>query len=283
VLAILKDEYFKNVTLRQLPIFYKIHKKENMTKKEIKIIGMIRERNESLLLKDTLDYMATFVDGIVVFDDASEDDSVQIALNHPSVIEVIQNKKWKTENRVWEETSNRKKLHDRAKKYEPEWLFYGDTDERCEGDIRSYLLNECPDDVNVLRIALFDAYMTEEDKLPYSQDFPLYNFRKMYGPERRDIVMAWRNGVGADFIVQDAREPHAIENRKEVTKFYCQHYGKALSIDQWEETCDYYINYFPKYREKWQERKGKAIHKKSDFGRPLYSWTDVKKKSVKIN
>ena len=243
---------------------------------------MIRERNEGLLLKDTLDYMSEFVDGIVVFDDASEDDSVQIALNHPAVVKVIRNRRWKSKSRIWEETSNRKKLHDISKKYNPEWFFYGDADERCEGDIRGYLLDECPEDVNVLRISLFDAYITERDQDSYVRGDKLYNFRKYYGPERRDIIMAWRSNANADFVVKDAREPRGIKNRKEVTKFYCQHYGKSLSIEQWEETCDYYVKYFPKYRAKWLARKGKAIHNLSDFDTPLYTWGKVKDNSVKI-
>ena len=55
---------------------------------------------------------------------------------------------------------------------------------------------------------------------------------------------------------------------------YCQHYGKSLSVDHWEETCDYYIRHFPfeTYGKKWTERKGQAIHTESDFKRPLYEW-----------
>lgn len=276
-----KRDFILNVILRQLPIFYKTYRKPR-PKKDLKIIGMIRERNEALLLKDTLDYLSEFVDGIVVFDDASEDGSVEVARSHPAVIEVICNKRWRKTNRVWEETSNRRKLHNAAKKYKPEWLFYSDADERCEGDIRKFLLEDCPADVNTLRISLFDAYMTEYDQKPYESVDRLYNFRKYYGPERRDIIMAWRSNVGADFVNLDSREPQNIRNKKEVLKFYCQHYGKSLSIEHWEETCDYYINYFPTYRDKWMKRKGRAIHTKSDFNTPLYDWSDVKRNSVKI-
>ena len=44
-----------------------------------KIIGLIRIRNESLILKDTLDHFSKFVDGIIIFDDHSFDNSVSIA------------------------------------------------------------------------------------------------------------------------------------------------------------------------------------------------------------
>lgn len=241
----------------------------------------MRERNEELLLKDSLDHLAQFVDAIVVFDDASTDNSVEIAKAHPVVIEVIQNKKWRKKHRVWEETANRRKLYKRARSYHPEWFFYSDADERFEGDIRDYLLSGCPEEVMAIRVNLFDAYITANDRNPYEKGVELLNFRKFFGPEKRDIIMIWRNKKPINYIRQDAREPQNIHG-KQVTKFYCQHYGKSLSIEHWEETCEYYVKFFPKYREKWEARRGRAIHEKSDFGNPLYNWSEVKKHSVKL-
>ena len=275
-----KVGYFINVILRQAPVFYRTHKKK-VPHASLRIIGIMRERNEELLLQDSLDHLAQFVDAIVVFDDASTDKSVEIAKAHPAVIEVIENKQWRKDNRVWEETANRRKLYNRARSYDPEWFFYCDADERFEGDIKEYLINECPADVMAVRINLFDAYITSNDQEPYIKGNKLINFRKYFGPEKRDIIMIWRNRKHINYIRQDAREPQNIHG-KQITKFYCQHYGKSLSILHWEETCNYYVNFFPKYRDKWEARKGKAIHVKSDFGRPLYNWNDVKEHSVKI-
>jgi glycosyltransferase involved in cell wall biosynthesis len=274
-------DFFVHVILRQLPFFYIEQKGKLGSVPQDSIIGLIRERNESLLLKDTLDHLSQFVDGIVVFDDDSTDDSVDIALRHPAVLRVIKNKKWNSKNRAWEETANRRKLHNTAKKYTPKWFFYADADERFEGDIKQFLKNSCPDDVNAIRISLLDAYITNDDKKPFGKDEKLYNFRKYYGPERRDIIMIWRNIVGVEYKMRDAREPQNISG-KQITEFHCQHYGKALSVDHWEQTCDYYMNFFPKYAEKWKARKGKAVHDKSDFGNPLYSWEIAKTKSVKL-
>ena len=58
---------------------------------------------------------------------------------------------------------------------------------------------------------------------------------------------------------------------------FVRHYGKAISIEEWERTCDYYINVrwsdrMPELRDRWKQRKGKAIHTKSDFGRKLITW-----------
>jgi hypothetical protein len=86
--------------------------------------------------------------------------------------------------------------------------------------------------------------------------------------------MLWRNRVDVTFAEQHGREPGGVERVE--TGLYCQHYGKSLSIDHWEETCDYYMRHFSfdTYGRKWRDRKGRAIHTQSDFMRPLYEWGD---------
>ena len=77
------------------------------------------------------------------------------------------------------------------------------------------------------------------------------------------------------FAEQHAREPGGAERVR--TDLYCQHYGKSLSVENWEETCDYYVRHFPfeTYGRKWRDRKGRAIHTQSDFMWPLYEWGDT--------
>lgn len=259
---------------------YRLVKGSNAGEK-LKVIGLTRVRNEALIIDDSLNHMAKYVDAIIIFDDASTDDTLVKALEHPKVLEIIVNKRWRR-NRTFEETLNRKILHEHAKKYNPMWIVYCDADERLEGGIRPYLLSKKSDKIDGIRVSLFDAYMTARDKTAYTRG-QLYNFRKFFGPEKRDILMIWRNSKRIKFDKPDAREPSGLENGTVITKFYCQHYGKALSIKHWEETCDYYVRHFPQYAEKWKERKGKAIHTHSDFGTPLYKWKDVKKRSIKIH
>ena len=76
------------------------------------------------------------------------------------------------------------------------------------------------------------------------------------------------------------RVPAAIWNAWEYRR---QHYGKAISIGHWEDTCNYYMEHFPQYSDKWRQRKGLAVHTLSDFGTPLYSWEEVKKAGVIIH
>jgi len=64
--------------------------------------------------------------------------------------------------------------------------------------------------------------------------------------------------------------------RIERADVFVKHFGKCLSVEHWEETCDYYMNGFPaSFRQRWETRKGKAIHTHSDFGRRLYTWEEL--------
>jgi len=274
-------EYTRRVRWRNRPTTYRVVRGLSQVSAP-RIVGMIRLRDEALLLNDTLDHLAGIVDTIIVFDDASTDRSVEIALAHPAVHEVIRNRSWRADNRIWEETANRRLLMQRARRLSPEWVFYSDADERFEGDIRTFLLDECPADVTSVRVSLFDAYLTESDARAFTPTDRLWNFRSRFGPERRNILMAWRLLSGVDYRLPDSREPQGITGTT-VVRFSCQHYGKALSVEQWDETCRYYMAHFPAlYRDKWAARLGKAIHTESDFGRPLYSWSDVRDHAVDI-
>lgn len=241
----------------------------------------MRVRDESLLLPDSLEHMASFVDGIVVFDDASSDDSVSIARAHPAVIEVIVNKHWRSHDRPWEETANRRFLASRAARYSPEWFFYADADERFDGDPRAVLTALTSTTVVGVRVDLFDAYMTPTDHEPFVQGRKLMDFRVSFGVERRRILMAWKRESGADYRRSDSREPDGLVGDV-AGGISCQHYGKSLSVEQWEETCRYYIDNFPGYADKWRARLGGGIHTVSDFGTPLRPWAEVQHHAIDI-
>jgi len=135
-----------------------------------------------------------------------------------------------------------------------------------------------------VRVQLFDAYLTDRDQQPIYKGQQLRNSRVYFGPERRDILMIFKNTPVVRFEGLDSREP-AVEGEVD-TLFYCQHYGKSISIAHHEATCDYYINHFPwdSYGEKWTARKGRAIHKTSDFNTKLYRWgPGLFRKSIQIH
>lgn len=242
------------------------------------LIGITRLRNEELILRDTLDYVGKQVDAIIAYDDASTDSTREILRSHPKVALIVSNASWEEdiEARLIAEGRHRGLMLQLAREQLPhEWMLCFDADERVTGDLRGFL--EGPDlgDCEGVRVPLFDAYMTPDDCAPYQSGRALLNFRRFYGPEQRDILMLWRNRAQVFFPEQKARAPGGIERVQ--TGLRCQHYGKALSVAHWEETCDYYIRHFPfeTYGRKWRDRKGHAIHTQSDFMRPLYEWGDT--------
>jgi hypothetical protein len=239
------------------------------------LIGITRVRNEALVLQDALNYVGKQVDAIVAYDDASTDRTLEILSKHPKVALIVSNRLWEAdiEARRLAEGRHRGLLLQTARvQLQFEWMFCFDPDERVTGDLRGFMERTHSSDCDGVRVQLFDAYMTPGDNAAYQADRELLDFRRFFGPERRDILMVWRNRVEVIFA---KREPGGLERVR--TGPCCQHYGKSLSVEQWEETCDYYIQHFPfdTYGRKWLERKGRAIHTQSDFMRPLYEWGDT--------
>jgi Glycosyl transferase family 2 len=239
------------------------------------LIGITRVRNEALVLQDALNYVGKQVDAIVAYDDASTDRTLGILSEHPKVALIVANRLWEAdiEARRLAEGRHRGLLLQAAREHlQFKWMFCFDPDERVVGDLRGFTERTHSSDYEGVRVQLFDAYMTPGDHAAYYADRELLNFRRFFGPERRDVLMLWRNRLEVTFA---KREPGGLE--RVGTALYCQHYGKSLSVEHWEETCDYYIRHFPfeTYGQKWLERKGRAIHTQSDFMRPLYEWGDT--------
>jgi hypothetical protein len=239
------------------------------------LVGMTRIRNEAPILPDTLDYLGKHVDAIIAYDDASTDETVDMLRKHPKVALVIANQAWEQDIKARRLAEGRHRgllLEIARAELGYEWMLCFDPDERVTGDLRASLQGLEGDACDGIRVQLFDAYMTPDDCEPYRSDRELLDFRRYFGPEQRDILMLWRNRPEIHFAKHHAREPGGLKSVR--TDLYCQHYGKSLSVEHWEETCDYYIKHFPfdTYGRKWTERKGKGIHTESDFQRPLYEW-----------
>jgi len=238
-----------------------------------RVVGLSRVRNESAILKDTLTHFGQWCDEIIVYDDCSDDETVAIAMAHPKVGEngvIEQFEPWQTD-RTREEWRHRQILLDAGRVRKPEWFIYFDADERLVWD------GKLPEDpaVDALYFDLYDAYITEED------EHLDYTHRTRFGPESRKIVFAYRALPQMRYFHPDQRIVHGY--RSAVIGGQCKHYGKAISIEEWESTCDYYIRWFPEpYKSKWRARKGKAIHTESDFGRPLYTWEEAQANAVCI-
>lgn len=229
-----------------------------------KITGITRVRNEEVIIKDVLDHVSGLVDDIYVYDDCSTDRTPEICEQHPAVKKVIRGKKWVTTPRERNEAegSLRNIVLNEARKDNPDWIYYFDADEFAD-------FNGIDFTADAYRLRLFDFYITPEDA---DKD---WKSRKWIGPEYRDILMLWRNDPRVKFWQREPTIPYTnIQNAG-----WVKHYGKAVSIKQWEDTCDYYINYrggnfLRGWTEKWKARKGNAIHTESDFGNELITWEE---------
>jgi hypothetical protein len=242
------------------------------------LIGITRMRNEALILSDALDFVGRHVDAIIAYDDASTDRTVELLRNHPKVALIIANQAWESDVKARRTAEHRHRqllLQCAREKLRFEWMFCFDPDERITGDLRGFASGPSAEGCDGVSVQLFDAYLTPDDCEPYQPGQELLGFRRFYGPEERDILMLWRNRPEVFFAEGHERQPGGISRLR--TDLYCQHYGKSLSVEHWEETCDYYIKHFPfeTYGRKWLARKGQAIHTQSDFMRPLYEWGNV--------
>jgi hypothetical protein len=235
----------------------------------MKIVGITKVRNEQEIIQDTLDYYS-FCDALYVYDDCSTDHTVNICKSHKKVKAVVQGTHWDLD-RYRAEYQTRQRIFEEALKDNPEWVIYFDADERIEWDFKGYENYDC------IVMKLFDFYITEDDK-----NHPYYD-RQWLGPEYRNILMMFRNMPGIGYFMPDQREALLRRDAKVLHTGYVKHYGKAISIDEWEKTCDYYSSYFDEpYRTKWLKRKGKAVHSQSDFGRPLIRWDEKELRGVNI-
>lgn len=236
------------------------------------IVGITRVRNEALILADTLQHFLARVDHVLLYDDASTDATPEIAGSFDRVT-VTRGTEWR-QDRPAEEVRHRALLLEQARAMGATWALCFDADERLEGTLPALTADG-------YRFRLFDGYMTDDLQAPYAGG-ALADLPRLWGPEYRDILMLFRV-ERSRFIGRDNRCPHT-EGRIELADVQVRHYGKCLSVEHWEETCAYYASplWPERYRAKWEARKGKAIHTRSDFGRPLYPWRDVAANGVPL-
>lgn len=238
----------------------------------MKIIGITRVRNEAKIIQNTLFHVSKLVDCIVVYDDASTDDTVKICNDHHAVTKVIAGKIWNPTpvGRSFAEGILRQMAYNEAVRQGADWIYCFDADEYADFDMVDFNSN-----VETYYFRLFDFYITKEDV------YKSYLDRKYMGGEFRDIPMLFKVNDRIEF---KARIPY-FHGLNMAMGGYVKHYGKAISVEEWDKTCEYYINHRwkntdPVLLKRWENRVGKAIHTKSDFNTELITWdqrTDVSK------
>lgn len=236
----------------------------------MKIIGLTKIRNEEKIIKDTLDHWGSYcTGGIYVVDDVSTDKTREICRAHPAVKDVLETADWDAD-RERAEYVLRQRVLDRARKdaQPDDWFVYFDADERLYFNDWQLLFEQ---GVGAVAHRLYDVYITPKDVNDS------YRERNWVGPEYRTIIFFFKNSPYLGYNKPDQRIVDLPPQTKIVVAGIVKHFGKGLSVEHWEETCDYYINFWPKYAAKWQARKGQAVKKDylSDFGNKLIKFNDV--------
>jgi len=238
----------------------------------MKIAVVCRVYNESSMIHDFLDhYRRIATGGFYFYDDGSTDGTVSILENESNVKHVIKGKRLPIVESHDQQNPQRKQIMDVALNdlTENDYILLLDADEFIEFTVLPFEITN-----DLVHFHLFDSYITEKDK-----DDP-WQSREMFGPELRDIAFMVR--VGAYKTIINDRTILIKTHQPINFGGFVRHVGKSISVEYWENKCKHYsTSNMPRiYRDKWELRKGKAIHTLSDFNRPLYKWDDLIKNPV---
>ncbi|WP_028604872.1 glycosyltransferase family 2 protein [Ottowia thiooxydans] len=96
----------------------------------VRILGVIQVRNEAALLRGCLDHLRPYVDGFVILDDGSTDDTSRMIEAEPRLVAHLRNPV--TNPHHWDEKGNKQRLLSAAKKMGADWVLVCDADERLE-------------------------------------------------------------------------------------------------------------------------------------------------------
>jgi len=238
----------------------------------VKIAGISKVRNEGHMIEDTLDHMGELCNaGLYVLDDCSTDKTDSILQSHSAVTKVVRNTQWDPDPRMRDvyEGTHRQTVYDLAVQHsKPDWVFCFDADEFPLFPVAKIEHGGAELLGDAIKLRLWDYYITPEDV------DKTYSERTWIGPEYRDILMMFRPNPA---IIFKTRVPTVPPEYQINTWGEVKHYGKAISVEEYEKTVKYYTKFRSQfYVDKWTSRKGKAVKKnmKSDFGRPLIKWDE---------
>lgn len=241
------------------------------------IVGLLRLRNQAYLIEDTLAHLAQWCRAIYVWDDASTDGTGDLAMQwlreHKIRGYVYGSDEW-LPNQQDVQGVQRMNLWGEAARNEgaDNWFLYVDADERLEW------YPGVLDDLNTdhyYRMWLFDAYLTSDDFTDQTPDrVQLDGLRRWWGPELREITFMWWGEHCHWPVGACIRQPQCSGVAQ--VAGVVRHYGKGISVAEWDRKCDYYAEHVPALSKKWKKRKGKAIHDASDFGAPLVEWSNIR-------
>jgi hypothetical protein len=255
----------------------------------MKLTSFLRVRNEELLIEDTLNHLSIFSDEILVLDDASTDKTLSVCQAHPKVTMILQNKVWAGVPTAPQAPQLQMLLWYAQVFGNNEWCLNLDADERID-EPETFLTRLAPaltiPHRTGIAFPLYDSYMTVDLKEPY-QGGRLLDLERLWGPEYRWITLVFKKDA-AFFPLSSPdselgqRSPDGLKCAH-VGAIQLRHYGKGLSVEQWERKVTAYSETCSDERltKKWLARRGKCIRRAaSDYGRTLWTWPELMKRSI---
>ena len=250
------------------------------------MMGALIERNEEAILKDTLDHMAPMCDqGIIAYDDASTDGSVDILKAHDAVFEIIRARSWDPVNVSHQFTEHARMMAERVTARGATWILLMAADERIELESIDLegLQRGCCDSVFM---RLFDAYMTPGDETPWRGDGSCKHpeGRAWWGPGYRHRMPFFRLHPGLRWWVGESFEPVGLVRPR--MHGCIRHMSRGISPERWDADVEHYLRDFPLWAHAghWVHRKGKAVRADytSVYGKPLIRWKERHDKGVPL-
>ena len=95
-----------------------------------RLLCVMQVYNEQRDLPGCLEHLREHVDGFIVLDDGSTDDTKRIIRREPALLELIENPA--THPHVWNERENKRRLLEAARRHGAQWVLVCDADERFE-------------------------------------------------------------------------------------------------------------------------------------------------------
>jgi hypothetical protein len=231
----------------------------------------VRVRDEWSLVRGLLESVRGICDEAWVMDDASE---VQPPASLRGVVErttIVRSTHWSGRGGALGEGLQRDHLLQLIKRRSRcPWVLQLDADERLSDPAALVDLIRTPE-VDAWALPLVDYYITPKDA-ERSDDVQPGRVREWFGIETRWTLALFR-AIPTVFVSRgDVREPQGFHPSRvqEAPSPLIEHYGKSVSVSEWERKVDFYVQHYPQYREKWLARRGAAVHDGlSDFATQL--------------